>query len=93
MCYDRPMAKQSFSEIRAQFPSAYLLLFDYDEIRLSDREVEIVSADDVQHFESGEEMLAAFRTQRGSGRKVMFCTPDYQDRLVIERRPGLRVFG
>lgn len=87
------MSKTTFSKIRAEYPSSFLLLFDYDEVELPSGEVEIVAADAVEAYETGEQMLDAYKAHRHSGKKMMFCTPEYQDRLIIERRPSMRVFG
>ena len=87
------MPKKSFSQIRAEHPSSFLLLIDYDEVELPSGKIEIIAADRVLDFDTGEEMLEAYRDLRHSGHQVMFCSPEYQDRLIIERRPSMRVFG
>ena len=87
------MAKLTFSQIRSKYPSSYLLLFNYEEVNLPNGQVEIISAEDAQSFETGDAMLDAFKAQRRSGKKIMFCTPEYRDRLIIERRPSMRVLG
>ncbi len=87
------MAKMTFAEIRAKYPQSYLLLIDYDEVDLPTGEVEITGAADVEAFSTGEEMLTAYQALKRSGRDLMFCTPQYQDRFIIERRPSMRVFG
>ena len=87
------MKKQTFSEIRSRYPDSYLLLLDYDGMPLPSGEIEIVAADEVQSFDTGEQMLAAYKKLRSSGKKVMFCTPEYQDRLIIQKLPGMRIFG
>jgi len=66
VCYPPGMPKQTFSQIRSQHPSAYLLLFNYDEVNLPDSQVEIISAEEAQPFDSGDAMLDAFKAQRGS---------------------------
>lgn len=93
LCYSLCMPKQSFVDIRTRYPKSYLLLLDYDETQLPSGEVEITAAQDAIAFDSGDEMLDEYKRLRQSGRKVMFCSPDYTEKLVVERRPSMRVLG
>ena len=87
------MAKQTFIEIRTQHPRSFLLLLDYEEKVLPSGQIEITAAEETKAFNSGEEMLEEYKKLRHSGRRVMFCSPEYQDKFIIERRPSMRVFG
>lgn len=87
------MAKQTFAEIRNRYPSSYLLLVDYDEVSLPDGRIEIIGADDVQSFETGDQMMDGYKIFKRSGKKVMFCTPEYKERLIVEIVPAMRIFG
>ncbi len=86
------MAKRSFCEIRRQYPESYLLLVDYEGVELPDGKLDVVAAEEAQAFANGDDMLDAFKSLRRSGKKVMFCTPEYKDRLVVDRLPGMRIF-
>ena len=87
------MPKQTFTEIRNQYPLSYLLLVDYEGIRLPDGRIEVVAAESVQSFETGDQMMEGYKMFKGSGKKVMFCTPEYKERLVIDVVPAMRIFG
>ena len=84
---------RTFKQIREKFPSGFLLLLNYEGLELPDGQIDVVAAEDVQAFDTGEEMMEAYKGLRHSGKKVMFCTPEYKDRLVIEKLPAMRVFG
>lgn len=85
--------QKTFTEIRSQFPKEYLLLFDYEAAALPDGKFELLSAADVQAFCSGEEMFEAYKQQKNSGRKIMFCSPEIRERFIFERRPSMRIWG
>ena len=87
------MGKQTFQEIRSKYPTGFLLLLNYEGRELPDGQIDVVAADEVQAFDSGEEMMEAYKALRCSGKKVMFCTPEYQDRLIIDKLPAMRIFG
>lgn len=87
------MAQLSFREIRAQYPEAFLLLFEPEERAIDDAHVEVTGAAEVAAFENGEEMLAEYRRARGAGRDVTFCTPYYTERFVIEQVPCRRIIS
>jgi hypothetical protein len=87
------MPKQTFTEIRNKFPESFLLLLDYEGVDLPGGKIDIVAAQEIRSFQTGEEMLDEYKKLRHAGMKVMFCTPEYKDRLIIEKLPGMRVFG
>ena len=87
------MSKQTFTEIRNKYPSTFLLLLDYEGLELSNGQIEVVAAEEARSFDTGEEMLIAYKQLSHSGKKVMFCTPEYKDRLIIDKLPAMRVFG
>ena len=87
------MEKQTFRQIRDKYPSAFLLLLNYEGQELPDGQIDVIAAEEVQAFDTGEEMIEAYKGLRGSGKRVMFCTPEYRDRLVIDKLPAMRVFG
>lgn len=87
------MAKRTFKEIRDRYPSGFLLLLDYEGKEMPDGQIDVIAAEEVQAFDTGEEMMEAYKHLRGSGKKVMFCTPEYKDRLIIDKLPAMRVFG
>ena len=86
------MVKQTFTEIRSRYPDAYILLLNYDGVELPDGQIEVVAAEEAQPFSNGEDMLRAYQSFRHSGKKVMFCTPEYKTRLIIDKLPAMRVF-
>ena len=86
------MAKQTFKEIRALYPFDFLILLDFDETTLPDGKIDVVAAEEVRAFQSGEKMLEAYMHLKKSGKKVLFCTPEYKDRLVIDHIPAMRMF-
>ena len=89
----KDMVKTTFKAIRERFPSSFLLLIDYDEVEVAPGEMEILAATEAQAFDSSEEMLAAYKQLKGTGHRLMFCSPDQKDRFIIERRPSMRVGG
>lgn len=82
-----------FQKIKQDYPSKFLVLVDYDETELPSGEVEILGAKYFHTYDEGMDMFNAYRDLKRKGQRVVFCTPDYQDRFVIERRPSMRVFG
>ena len=87
------METTSFKKIREEHPSKFLVLVDYDENELSTGEIEILGARYYHVYNTINEMYDAYRDLKKKGQKAVICTPDYQDRFVIERRPSMRVFG
>ena len=87
------MQNISFSKIRKEHPDKFLVLVDYEENELSNGEVEILGAQYFHVYETINEMYNAYRDLKKKGQKVVICTPEYQDRFVIERRPSMRVLG
>ena len=87
------MAKQTFTEIRNKFPDSFLLLLDYDGVELPGGKIDVVAAQETLSFTTGEEMLDEYKKLRHAGKKVMFCTPEYKERLIIEKLPAMRVLG
>jgi hypothetical protein len=87
------MKIQSFQEIRRDYPTQFLVLIDPEEVRLSEREIEVTGARYVQAYADGNEMLEASRDLKKKGLKVTMCTPNYQGRFVIEQVPSARVMG
>lgn len=82
-----------FKKIREECPDKFLVLVDYEENELSPCEIEILGAQYYHIYNSINEMYNAYRDLKKKGQRVIICTPDYQDRFVIERRPSMRVFG
>ena len=82
-----------FKKIREEHPDKFLVLVDYEQRELSVSEIEILGAPYYHVYDTGKEMFDAYRDLKRKGLKVMICTPDYQDRFVIERKPSARVFG
>ena len=91
--YRTAMDILSFRKIRSDYPHQFLVLIDPQEVRLSEREIEVVGAREVQAFESGDEMLEAYRILRRRGVSVTMCTPNYHDRFIVEQVPSARVMG
>ena len=87
------MPKQTFTEIRTTYPDTYLLLLNYYGVELPDGKIEVVAAEEVRSFNTGEEMLEAHKRLRYSGKKIMFCTPEYRERLIIEKLALMGIFG
>ena len=83
----------SFKKIREEHPDKFLVLVDYEEKELSLGEVEILGAEYYHVYDDGMDMFNAYRDLKKKGQKVVFCTPDYVDRFVMERRPSMRVLG
>ena len=84
---------RSFKEIRQQYPEEFLVLIDPQETPVSEREVEITGARDVQAYQNGNDMLEAYRNLRKEGMNVTFCTPHYKERFVIQQVPSMRIMG
>jgi len=87
------MIKQTFEQIRKMYPDQFLLLLNYEGKDLPDGRVDIIAAEEVQVFQNGEQMMEAFKRCKGSNKKIMFCTPEYKERLIVDRVPAMRVFG
>jgi hypothetical protein len=87
------MRIRSFQDIRREYPSQFLVLIEPEEVRLSERELEVTGAAYVQAYENGNEMLEAYRDLKNKGLKVTMCTPHYQERFIIEQVPSARVMG
>lgn len=87
------MEKHSFKQIREKYPSDFLLLLNYEGRELSDGKIDVISAEEVRAFASGEQMMEAYQNLRHSGKRIMFCTPEYKERLIIEKLPAMRVFA
>ncbi len=87
------MKRMTFQEIRQRFPVQFLVLLEPEEKALSADRIEVISARDVRAFDSGDEMLQAYRMLRSEGRRVTFCTPCYKDRFIVEQIPSRRVLG
>lgn len=82
-----------FKKIRQDNPDKFLVLVDYEEQELPSGEVEILGARYFHAYDAGMDMFNAYRDLKKKGQKVLFCTPDYQDRFIMERRPVMRVLG
>lgn len=82
-----------FKKIRAQHPDKFLILVDYDENYISPSQFEVLGAKIYHVYDTGKDMFNAYRYLRKKGLKVMICTPDYQDRFVVERKFTARIFG
>ena len=87
------MSIQTFQEIRLQFPTEFLVLLDPQEKKIDQRWIEVIGAKEVYAYACADEMFKAFKNLRKQGKKVRFCTPDYQDRFTVEQIPTLGVFG
>ncbi len=83
------MEKQTFTQIRERFPSDFLLLLNYEGKELPEGRIDVVAAEEVRAFDSGDKTMAAYKELRQSGKKIMFCTPDYKERLIIEKLPAM----
>ena len=82
-----------FKKIRQDNPDKFLVLVDYEQKDLSLTQIEILGAPYYHAYSTGKEMFDAYRDLKRKGQKVMICTPDYQDRFVIERQFSARVLG
>ena len=82
-----------FRKIRAEHPDKFLVLVDYEQNDLSPTQFEVLGAKFYHVYDTGKDMFDAYRDLKKKGLKVMICTPDYQDRFVVERRFSARVFG
>ena len=80
---------KTFKEIREQYPTEFLLLFDCEEQQSGPMEIEVLGAKEVQASESGDEMWARFQELQRQGVNVHFCTPQYTDRFQIKQIPML----
>lgn len=86
------MESKTFKEIREQFPAKFLVLVDPKEKKVGATSIEIIGAESVRAFESGEEMFAAYKDLRKQGLNVRFCPPQYRDSFIIEQIPTLGIF-
>ena len=87
------MTFQSFIQIRSQFPEKFLVLLDYQDRLLPNGKLEILGAQEVQAFDTGDDMYGVYRDLRRSGKKAIFCTPDYRESFIIDRIPAMRVMA
>ena len=83
----------TFQEIRKQYPSQFLVLVEPEEKRHSVNQIEVVGAQEVFAYESGEEMMEAYRSMKKKGMQVKFCTPHYKNRFVVEQILTGRIFS
>lgn len=77
------MPKQTFKEIRAQYPSEFLVLLEYDEDTLPDGKIDVIAAKEVQYFESGEEMREAYKQLKKPRRRLLSVHPNIKSALSL----------
>lgn len=87
------MESKTFKEIRRQFPNQFLVLIDPEEKHIDANWIEVTGAKETYAYSSGDEMLQVYQDLKKKGKKVRFCTPDYQDDFKIEQIRTLGVFS